>query len=735
MKTAIKAVNLRDDKVIQKLIKEMSIEEKLRQLVGTFPNANVKRGIPHLQQGECLHGVLMNGATSFPQAIALGATWDPQIVQKAAEAIAHEARSAGIHHCYTPMLGVARDPRWGRTEEAYGEDPYLVSEIGVAFVKGLQGEEEQFLDRNHVIATAKHFVADGEPLGGRNGAPMDISERTLREIHLLPFERAVKEAKLQSIMPAHHALNGTPCHMNKRLIEDVLRNEWGFDGVVVSDNNDIKLLYTTMKVATSKADAANKALASGVDMELAWMNGWDETRYYGPTLLESIEDGTVSEKLIDRALERVLKVKGKIGLSEEEIDETMDISISKEFIILDDGNPRSYAESKKGFGTPRNDKATVFGSVEHNELALEVAKKSIILLKNDEGILPLNTNKIKKLAVIGPNADCVLLGGYSRFPNTYTTILKGIEAQVGNEVEVLYREGCTTPRRLVAQGCQNGETIACVDSPEAFLLSDVDEAEAIAREADIAVVVLGGSEATCKENQDRDSLELVGDQLALIQRIHETGTKVVCVLLHGRPNTIEWIAENIPVIVDGFYLGQQTGNAITEVLFGNYNPSGKLPITIPRTVGQVPCYYNQLIHGRRANYYNSSPEPLFAFGHGLSYSNFSLEEIKLNKELIKVGESIEIDVIIKNNSVRNGDQVVQLYVNDVIASQVRPDKELKRFERVFVEGTSTKVIKFVLDEADFRFYDGEKWVVEPGEFEIMIGFDSIQLKKCIVTLN
>ncbi len=709
------------EKRVNDLLSRMTSEEKAHQLASFFPNANVRLGIPHMQAGEALHGICLPFATSFPMAIALAGTWDPKLIEDMATIIAKESRALGVHHVYSPMLAVARDPRWGRTEESYGEDPYLISRIGVAFIKGLQGTGEQRFDENHIIATAKHFIADGEPIAGLNGSAFDVSERTLHEIHLPPFKAAVEEAHVGSIMPAHHSLNGVPCHSNKYIMNDILRDTYGFDGLVVCDNNDIFNLMEFMRVAKTWGEAARLSLEVGIDTELAWERSWDKGRAYGAPLVEGVKNGTIPTDLLDRAVKNVLRAKFKLGL----FDDGSDVAAWQDFELSGekgktDYEVKTYSDSIRGrdlggdyFNTldrltnPRENIEEILNDPAHNLMALEVARKAIILLKNENNMLPLDKAKLKRIAVIGPNAHEELLGGYSTPKARYfVSVLDGIRNHVSNEAEVLFAEGV---------------------SIEDFDRENIDEALSIAQKSDVAVVVIGGNEITCKENEDRDDLGLVGKQQALVEAVYATGTPVVVLLLHGRPLAIEWIKDHVPAILDGWYLGQETGNAVADVLFGKVNPGGKLPMTIPRNVGQVPIYYNIMPPGRPGRYFRSKAEPLWPFGHGLSYTSFVFSQLQVTPTS---STSATVSVDIMNTGKKRGDEVVQLYVRDEYTSVVRPSMELKRFQRITLDPGEQKTLAFTLDKDAFAFFDEivKDWFVEPGDFNIMIGSSSADIR-------
>lgn len=705
----------KNDAKIQKLITRMTIEEKVNQIVASYSgrpkysNANVRLGIPNLVAGECLHGVIADGATSFPQSIAMASTWDTDLIERMGNVVAKEARALGIHQCYAPMIAVVRDVRWGRIEESYGEDPFLVGNIGVAFIKGLQGTGAQRFDKDHIFACVKHYVADGEPMAGGNGAAMDISDYNLHNIHLYPFRMAFEEAKAASLMPAHHLLNGVPCHANKYIMNDILRDQYKWNGLVVSDNQDPPRLVHLFKYSPDYTDAALKSLEAGVHQELD-MSG--NNRLYGDSLMEDVKSGKIPEKLLNDAVAVNLRAKFELGLFDTEIP-------SNEKYIKSDLVPpvKNYKE--------------IINDKHHDELALEVAHKAIVLLKNENNILPLNIDQIKKIAVIGPNADAIRLGGYSsRNPKYFITILEGIKKYVGGKIEVNYAEGTGIDSEVPSNENDAKQDIeltniakkngfdTSISETKIFL-----DAVALARQSDVVILAIGGSEATCRENEDVDFLGLTGKQLELVKAVHATGTPCVVVLLGGRPVSEPWIAENIPAIVQGWYLGQETGTAIADVLFGKVNPGGKLPVTIPRNVGQVPLFYNKLETGRPRRIYRSSPEPLYPFGYGLSYTTFKIDNLKLEKDNITADEKTLLSVNITNTGKVAGDEVVQLYIHALYTELARPKKELRGFQRVNLNPCEMKTLYFEIGEKQLEYWN-DNWVVEPGEYDLFVASNS-----------
>ncbi|HQR34228.1 MAG TPA: glycoside hydrolase family 3 N-terminal domain-containing protein [Blastocatellia bacterium] len=652
---------------------------------------NTRLGIPALLHDEILHGLMAVGGTNFPTPISLASSWDTELITKIFTAAALETRLRGSHHVLGPNLDLARDPRWGRTEETYGEDPYLVSRLGVAAIKAIQGPGPN-VDGEHVIATAKHFAAHGQPEGGTNTAPGNFSERILREVFLPPFEAAVKEAGVLSVMPSYNEIDGVPSHKNAWLLEKVLRQEWGFRGLVAADYNGIAELVSRHKVAVDRADAAQQALNAGVDIELP-----DPSSY--PLLPQLISEGKVSIADVDRAVGRVLRAKFQLGLFE---------------------NP--YVDVERAVKTTN--------STAHRQLAAEAARRSIVLLKNTDKLLPLDSSKLQSIAVIGPNAAEVHLGGYSDNPQRGVSVLQGIRDKVGGKLKVNYAEGC----KITKEGGKWWDDKSNLADPaeDAKLMAQAVE---VAKASDIALLVVGGNEDTSKEAWadnhlgDRDTLDLVGRQNDLVKAVVETGKPVVVLLIHSAPLSINYIAENVPAILDGFYLGQETGVAVADVLFGDANPAGKLAVSIPRTVGQLPIYYNHKPTAKRGYLYTSK-EPLFPFGFGLSYTTFEYSDLKISPAQIGPNGQTDVSVTVKNTGKVAGDEIVQLYIRDVVSSVTRPVMELKDFKRIPLAPGESKTITFTITPDKLSFLDlNMQRVVEPGAFEIMVGTSSVKFQK------
>jgi beta-glucosidase len=661
---------------------------KLANTLQRFFVEETRLGIPVIFHEECLHGLAGPDATSYPQPIGLAATFDPELVEQIYTAIAEETRSRGAHQALTPVVDVARDPRWGRVEETFGEDPYLVSQLGIAAVRGFQGDRT-FSDKKRVIATLKHFAAHGQPESGSNCGPGNFSERVLRDTFLSPFRQVLEKANPGSVMASYNEIDGVPSHANTWLLRDVLRREWGFTGFVVSDYYAITELKGNAEsvshaVARDKAEAALEAATAGVNMELP-----DPDCY--PMLPSLVESGLVGESLIDELVAPLLEYKFRLGLFE-------DPYVSEE-------------------GTSHEDRIQ-----QERALARRAAQETMILLKNEGAVLPLRPDKT--IAVIGPNGDRQLLGGYSGTPRYYTTVLQGIKERVGDDGTVLYSEGCK-----ITVGGSWAEDRVTLPDPEEDRQSIV-RAVATAQKADVVVLVLGDNEQTSREAWsyrhlgDRTSLDLVGAQNALVQAIAGTGKPMVLVLFNGRPNSLNVANDQVAAILECWYLGQETGHAVADVLFGDYTPGGKLPISIPRSAGHLPCFYNYKPSARRG-YLFDDITPLYPFGFGLSYTTFALSNVRLESPMIKGGESTKVSVEIANTGPRVGQEVVQMYIRDLVSSVTRPVKELKGFIRVALKPGESRTVTLPIHPEHLAFTNIDKqFVVEPGDFEIMVGTSS-----------
>lgn len=665
----------------------------LRNGVQRYLREKTRLGIPHLFMGEALHGFMEYGSTSFPQALGLASTWDPELVKQVFTAAGDEAGSAGAGQVFTPVLDLARDPRWGRTEETYGEDPYLVSRMAVAAVTGLQGDAFN-IGRHHVVATMKHFAVHGQPEGGTNTAPGNYSERIIRENFLVPFQAAVQEGHVGSVMASYNEIDGIPSHINHWLLDKVLRQEWSFRGYVTSDGDGLQMLVQTHHVAATKADAARLAIAAGVDYDLS-----DGSVYR--TLIYQVKQGIVPESELDKAVARMLATKFRLGLFDNPLVDP------------------DYAEKTTN-------------SAEHRALALKAAQKTVVLLKNEQNLLPLDLNKLKTIAVIGPNADGLHLGGYSRLPAHSVTILQGIQDRVGSKAKVVYAEGCRFTNKHQDWHGWFDDDVELVDP--ATQADKIKQAAAAAKSADVAILVVGENESSNREawserhRGDRDSLELLGAQNDLVKAVVETGTPTVVLLINGRPLSVSYIAEHVPAILEGWYLGQEGGTAAANVLFGDVNPGGKLPITFPHSVGDLPDFYNHKPSANRT-YAFSTRQPLFPFGYGLSYTTFKFENLRVEPSQIRVGGTAKVSVDISNAGTRDGDEVAQFYIHQKIASVTRPVMQLKGFQRITLKPGEKKTVEFTITPDTLSMLNLDMHnVVEPGMFDVMVGPSSDQTK-------
>jgi beta-glucosidase len=647
-------------------------------------------GIPVFFHEECLHGHAAIDATSFSQPIGLASTFNPALVERLFTMTALEARLRGTHQALTPVVDVARDPRWGRVEETFGEDPYLVARMGLAAVRGFQGDAT-FRTKDRVIATLKHFAAHGQPESGNNCAPTNVSMRVLRETFLRPFKDVIEQGGAISVMPSYNEIDGVPSHANRWLLRDVLRNEWKFQGFCVSDYFAIwELGYRPDThghfVAADRRESCALAVRAGVNIELP-----DPDCYL--SIVELVQSGDLAERLIDELVAPMLLWKFRLGLFDD-----------------------PYVDPAQA--------ERIVGCEAHRELALQAAHETITLLKNEHTLLPLDVGMLRSIAVIGPNADRVLLGGYSSKPRQVITLLQGIRDHVGDRVRVTHAEGCG----ITVGGSWNQDEVVASDP-------DVDrrliaEAVRIASDADVIVLAIGGNEQTSREGWgvkhlgDRASLDLVGQQDDLVRAMIATGKPVVVCLFHGRPNSITYVAEHANAILECWYLGQESGRAVADVLFGDFTPGGKLPISVPRSAGHLPAYYNHKPSARRG-YLFDDVSPLFAFGFGLSYTTFAIENVRLSRDTIGRDESTTVLAEVRNTGAREGSEVVQLYVRDRVSSVTRPVRELKGFEKVVLAPGEQRTVELPITPESLAFYDIDmKFVVEPGEFEIMVGSSS-----------
>ncbi len=651
---------------------------------------NSRLGIPVIFHEECLHGLVAAHTTSFPHPIAMAGTFSPDLVKEVYTMIAKETRLRGGHQALTPVVDIARDARWGRVEETYGEDPYLTTQMGIAAVKGFQGEGPE-IGREHIAATLKHFAAHGQPEGGANTAPANYSERVLREVHFRPFQDIIKHAGAKSVMTTYHEIDGVPVNANKWLVTDLLREEWGFTGFVVSDYFSIREMHNRYgigahRVAADGKHAAELALNAGVNIELpnpdCYLN-----------VAELVQEGKISEKQIDKLVGELLKAKFDLGLFD---------------------NP--YINPDEA--------ATFCGSQENRELAKIAAMQSIVLLENRNNAVPLDLNRLKKIAVIGPNAHKNNPGGYTGIPEYYTTVFEGIKQKAEGKANVSFAEGC----RITIGGSWVEDKIVLPDPNEEK--NKIAEAVQLAKKSDVVVLVLGGNEQTSREAWsfthmgDRASLELVGAQNDLINELHKTGKPIIAFLINGAPLAIQNLIEKASAVFECWYPGQESGNAIADVLFGEYNPGAKLAISFPRSAGHIPAYYNYKPSARRG-YVFDDVSPLYPFGYGLSYTSFEIKNVRLEKETIGLEESVKVFADVTNTGKMKGDEVVQLYIRDELSTVTRPVKELKDFKRVSLEPGETKTIELEITPEKLKYWDiNMEFVVDPGEFTVMVGNSS-----------
>ncbi len=707
-------------------------EEKVKQMIGDhgigsihdfYPlNAGIandiqryavektRLGIPVLFIEEGLHGYCGEGSTEFPIPLQLSSAWDTALVRKVGHVIATETRSHGVDMILGPVLCLARDPRWGRTEETYGEDPYLDARNGVAMVEGLQGGG---LDRpDAVIAEPKHFATHGIPEGGSNTAPVNMGERENRSSFLYVFEKAIREGHAMGMMAAYSELDGIPCVDNKWLLTDVLRKEWGFKGFVLSDLGAIKMSLTDHHVAADTADALAQTLKAGLNMQF-----YD---FSHDALVRAIKSAIARRELsmteLDKAVSDILRVKFLLGLFDHPYT---DLSL----------------------------KDKVFHSPESQELALQAAREGIILLKNDKGVLPLD-KRGQTIAVIGPLAASDYVGGYSSPGAKGISILDGLKERAGSDATIRYAKGYDADAHAgsgtdlmgvghtghpavagVAEGAGsaggNGSGGGSgVDSAELLLQQAVE----LVKASDAAVVVLGEEPREVGEGKDRTNLDLGSQQMALIKAIYATGKPVSVVLFNGRPLSIGWVADHIPAIVESWFAGEKGGLAIADVLLGKVNPSGKLPISFPRSVGQLPFYYDHKPTSSH-RYVDEASTLLFPFGLGLSYTHFEYSDLQISPTPAPAGEKVKISVVVKNTGDREGDEVAELYIRDVVSSVTTPAIELRGFGRIHLKPGESGTVRFVLEPDDLALWNRQmKRVVEPGEFKIMVGSSSEDIR-------
>jgi beta-glucosidase len=642
-------------------------------------------GIPLLQTEEGTHGLMCSGGTIFPEGLTIGSTWNMDLVKNIYTIAAREARAVGIHQIFTLVIEPNRDPRLGRNQEGFSEDPYFCSRMAETIVKAVQGDDVSAKDKT--VAGLCHYPGQSQPTSGLERGAMEISERTLREVFLPPWEAGIKKCGALGVMATYPAIDRVPTHGSEFLLTNILRNELGFKGLVLSEGGGLGTLSYNRLVQNDK-ETGELALKAGLDVGISWEDG------YLKPMIENVKEGKVSMELIDRAVRRILEQKFRLGLFE---------------------NP--YVDPEYAFKVTHTN--------ESREVALNVAHEGIVLLKNEKNILPLNKN-IKKIAIIGPNADNEKnqLGDYTAevVLQNIVTILDGIKATVSQKTKIEYVKGCD---------------VIGID------YNEISKARSAAKNADLAIVVLGENEwqapnhtGTDGEGYDVASLDLTGLQEDLLKAVYATGTPTILVLINGRPLSIRWAAEKIPAIIEAWLPGEMGGQAVADIIFGDCNPSGKLPVTVPRHVGQLPVYYNYMPdkeewinNGWGKAYADMPATPLWEFGFGLSYTKFEYANLKVNPRETGAYGEVRISVDVRNTGERKGSEVVQLYVRDLIASVTVPVKELKGFKKVMLEPGEQKRVEFILNHDDLSFYNKSMdLVVEPGTFAVMVGSSSEDIR-------
>lgn len=698
---------------------ESSIEEQIKHGIGFIENTFDQRmpdksvemvnslqqylkektrlGIPAIIGTECLHGHAGRNSTVFPTPLAMASSWNTKLVNEVFDVVGREARARGGHEAHTPVLDIGRDPRWGRIEETYGEDTYLTTQMGISIISGLQGGTTGNPGQTHIIASPKHFAGYGQVEGGRNFAATPIDTKVLFDEILPPFKAVVEQTNALGMMASHCEVDGVPAHGNKWLLNDLLRETWGFKGIVVSDYNDIKRLEEFHHIAATPQDAAMIALIAGMDIDLPSSSAY---KYLKGVVEKNLE----LEKRLDASVKRILRLKFMLGLFENPFTETKNVT-------------------------------AFIGNKKHVALAEKIAAESIVLLKNTNNLLPLNLKEIKNIAVIGPNAKSDEMGTYSMKNDNVVNILNGITKYVGKSANVNYAEGC----KIAKFESKNGQD-ALIEYTEAEEKESINKAIDLVKNSDIAIVCVGGNLKTSREAfyqpgiaGDRATIDLLSNQKKLVMDAIATGKPVVVVLMGGRPYAIPEIAEKANAIVNTFYLGQTNGDALAKVIFGDVNPSGKLTISFLHSAGQIPFYYSMKANSFYKGYWETPPTPVYAFGHGLSYTSFKYSDLNIEKEVFKMNEAVKFSVKVKNTGKIDGAEVAQIYFRDKVASVTRPAQLLVRFEKVWLKAGEEKTLTFSLNpEKDLSFTGIDlKRVVEPGEFNLMAGSasDDIRLEK------
>ncbi len=643
---------------------------------------NTRLGIPVTFHEESLHGNQATEATVFPTPLAMSSSWNLDLMHEVYTGIAEEVRARGGRQVLAPVVDLTQDPRWGRTEETMGEDPYLISRMGVTICKAYQGNSE-ILDNKHVATTLKHFGVHGQAEGGSNIGPVFADERTLRSVFFPPFKACIQEGKAMNLMPCYAELRSEPVHGSKWLLTDMLRKDWGFQGVIVSDYDAIKNLQTVHKVSADAEETAIRSFNAGVDIETPDPYGFT-------SIVKLVKSGKISMARLDDAVSRILTAKFRMGLFDD-----------------------PYVDPNRA--------EEITGGAAMRALSLKAARQSMVLLKNEGNILPLDKSKVKKVAIIGPNANKCLLGGYTDQPKQSVGPLQALREKYGKDIEFLYAEGT----RLTESGDWFSDVN--VATPREDNLKRIAEAVEVAKKADAVILFLGGNEAISKEAWadshmgDLTNLDLFATQDELVEALKPLKKPTAAFVLSGPPLTISKLAQNVPAIIYGFYLGQESGYAMAETIFGDNNPTGKLSISIPRSTGHIPVYYYHKPSARRG-YNFGDISPLYSFGHGLSYTTYAYKNLSIDQSQIKSNGNATVTIEVTNTGTRQGEEIVQLYVSDLISTLTRPVKELKDFARVSLNPGETKTVSFKITPDKLSYLNQDlKEVVEPGDFEIMVG--------------
>ncbi|MBP7497206.1 MAG: glycoside hydrolase family 3 C-terminal domain-containing protein [Bacteroidales bacterium] len=684
---------------------DMEATVKYRNRLQSYIKNKSRLGIPIIYIDEAHHGLCSPGVDVFPHSIGLACSWDIPLVESIYNFIAAQSNARGTDLVLAPVVDICRDPRWGRTGETFGEDPYLCGTIGAAVVRGFQGSSDGSIAINHVAATLKHFSGHGQSESGLNQAPANYSQRVLREYHLESFRHCIRDANPACIMPSYNEIDGMPSHANKWLLTEVLRKEWNYKGVLVSDWFAIDQLWNKHYIVADMKAAALAAFKAGVTIDLPYGKNY---KY----LVELYNEKKFTMAELDTAVSYMLNLKFKLGLFEKG-----DIDITK---------AKAAAADKKG-----------------RALALKAAEESMVLLKNDNKLLPLKQGQYKSIAIIGPCAAVNYLGDYAGIPLHNVSLLEGLKNKAGSKTKILYAKGCMLTK--------NGDTVSMNNYQYTGIpvfpareenMQLIKEAVEVAKQADFVILAVGENEQFSREAGmpdrmgDAVTLDLLSDQEELVKAVAATGKPFMVYLMNARPLSINRIAQNAPAIIEGWFAGEEAGNAFANILFGETCPSGKLTISIPRSVGQIPVYYNHKPSAQFYDYVNEKAKPLYPFGFGLSYNTYEYSKPRLSAPVMKKDGSVFVEIDVTNRGNMKGDEIVQLYIRDLVSSVTRPVKELKDFARISLNPGETKTVKFRIDASKLSFWTADmKYEAEPGDFEIMTGPSSDLVQKIVLKLT